>query len=150
MHDVHVCMQATAEAIVEGNCLSADAIAEVLVESSAEISADSTCGMTATAFEFDPNEDGPVEGPSEAPEVAGTPLEDAAEEERANVLLKALLDRTPVDDSAAGASLSPLPPTTPFLQSFPPREREREICILSLIHISEPTRQAESRMPSSA
>ena len=49
---------------MEGNCLSAEAVADVLVEAGATVDdgdTTSTCGMDPQAFEFDPNEDGPVE-----------------------------------------------------------------------------------------
>lgn len=43
-------MQATAEAIVKGNCMNSEAIARVLTEAGADFDAYSTCGMTAEAI----------------------------------------------------------------------------------------------------
>lgn len=92
-------MQATAEAIVEGDCLSADAIAEVLAEASVDVTADSTCGMTATAFEFDPELDGPIAGPDSDAPLPETPLDTPEEEEKAATLVQALIERNPVAET---------------------------------------------------
>lgn len=50
-------MQAVAQAIVKGNCLNSEAIADVLAEVGAEFSAESTCGLTATAILVEPDYD---------------------------------------------------------------------------------------------
>ena len=52
--DIHELMQATAEAITLGDCLSAEAISDVLSEVGGDFDAFSTCGGEATVMEADP------------------------------------------------------------------------------------------------
>lgn len=47
-------MQAAAEAITLGECLSSEAISEVLAEAGANFDAFSTCGSDATVMEAEP------------------------------------------------------------------------------------------------
>ena len=50
-------VQAVAEAIVKGNCLNSEAISEVLAEVGGTFTAESTCGLTATAIQVEPDYD---------------------------------------------------------------------------------------------
>jgi hypothetical protein len=120
-------MQAVAEAIASGSdCLSSEAIADIFVEASVDVTTNSTCGLTATAFQFDPNEDGPVLAPEKAHEVvavAQAPLKNPEEEQQAGELIQALIERTPVVDTAptpAPAEEVPVVPTVPVVAPVPP------------------------------
>jgi hypothetical protein len=92
-------MQAFANAIVEGECLSATAIASVAVEAGPTVEASSTCGMTADVIEFDPAADGPVAASTdEAATVAAAPLTNPAEEKEAGEIVQSLIETTPIAD----------------------------------------------------
>jgi hypothetical protein len=104
-------MQAVAEAIVTGECLSAKAIAEVTVAAGVSVDASSTCGLTADAIEFDPTTDGPIAAPTdEVAAVAAAPLPNPTEEKTAGELIQALIERTPIVDP--GPVEAPLPTET--------------------------------------
>ena len=48
-------MQATASAIVKGECMNSEAISDVLAEVGGNFDAFSTCGQTATVMEAEPD-----------------------------------------------------------------------------------------------
>lgn len=123
-----VLMQATANAIVQGQCLSAVAIADVLAEASVDVTADSSCGLTATAFEFDPVSDGPVADTSAedtAAVVAETPLPNPEEEQKAEKLEETIVETTPVADVPEASDVPEVVPEEPKPEEVvPPAEPE--------------------------